>query len=105
MNRRMKRATYRSKVVFRLRDFQERGERDGENQTMQTDRQTEARRLTLSCLGNCCLVSVCCFCLSRGGTVQANLYEDSSLKGLVPVDEIPLCNCRPEDGCDASCIK
>ncbi|CAB1102143.1 unnamed protein product [Ectocarpus sp. CCAP 1310/34] len=37
--------------------------------------------------------------------LKANLYEDSSLKGLVPVDEIPLCNCRPEDGCDANCIK
>ncbi|CAM9246781.1 unnamed protein product [Ectocarpus sp. 6 AP-2014] len=36
--------------------------------------------------------------------LKANLYEDSSLKGLVPVDEIPLCNCRPEDGCDAGCI-
>ncbi|CAM9344738.1 unnamed protein product, partial [Ectocarpus sp. 4 AP-2014] len=36
--------------------------------------------------------------------LKANLYEDSSLKGLVPVDEIPLCNCRPEDGCDANCI-
>ncbi|CAN0081555.1 unnamed protein product, partial [Ectocarpus fasciculatus] len=36
--------------------------------------------------------------------LKANLYEDSSLKGLVPVDEIPLCNCRAEDGCDASCI-
>lgn len=37
--------------------------------------------------------------------VQANLYADSSLKGLVPVDEIPLCHCSVEDGCDADCIK
>ena len=36
---------------------------------------------------------------------QASLYADSSLKGLVPVDEIPLCHCNVENGCDGDCIK
>lgn len=37
--------------------------------------------------------------------LQANRYEDVSLKGLVPIDEIPLCNCDVDVGCDADCIK
>lgn len=48
---------------------------------------------------------LCCCYPSPSSLSQANLYPDSSLRGLVPVDEIPLCHCRAEDGCDADCIK
>lgn len=37
--------------------------------------------------------------------IQANLYLDTVQKGLVPLDEIPLCHCRVESGCDEDCIK
>ncbi|CAM9948270.1 unnamed protein product, partial [Laminaria digitata] len=37
--------------------------------------------------------------------LKANRYADSSLRGLVPIDEIPLCHCDVDYGCDADCIK
>eukprot|EP00904_Undaria_pinnatifida_P009167 jgi/Undpi1/5380/HiC_scaffold_2.g00661.m1 len=35
---------------------------------------------------------------------KANRYADNSLRGLVSIDEIPLCHCDVEIGCDANCI-
>ncbi|CAM9108891.1 unnamed protein product, partial [Discosporangium mesarthrocarpum] len=36
--------------------------------------------------------------------LKANLYPSPAMRGLVPVDEVPLCHCSTEVGCGRDCI-